>query len=81
MMDDTTPEAKRHYYGLLRKATPEFRAERMHKLSRMTKEIALDSIRRRHPEYAEEQIKYAYLRLIMGKNDFEHNFPGITVCP
>lgn len=81
MMDDTTPEAKRHYYGLLRKATPEFRAQRMHELSKMTKELTMSGIRLRHPEYTDEQIKYAYLRLIMGKKNFAQCFPSVSIKP
>ena len=81
MMEDTTPDAKRHYYDLLRKSTPDFRAQRMYQLSRMTKEIGIAGIRRRHPEYSVEQVNLAYLRLIMGKQEFERSFPGVMVKP
>lgn len=81
MMDDTTPEAKRYYFDLLRNATPQFRAEKVHSLSAMVKSISMNGIRMRHPDYTDEQMKFAYLRLIMGKQSFEKAFPSIQVNP
>jgi len=63
-VSDTTPRAAAIQLQLYRNAGPSRRAQIAVELSDAVRETALAGIRRRHPDYTEEQVKSTFLRLV-----------------
>jgi hypothetical protein len=63
-VSDTTPRAAAIQLQLYRSAGPSRRAQIAVELSDAVRETALAGIRRRHPDYTDEQVKSAFLRLV-----------------
>lgn len=57
------------------------RAELALEMSEAVRETARAGIRTRHPEYTEEQVRLAFLRLILGEELFRQYWPGCEVRP
>jgi hypothetical protein len=68
---DTTPEAHRKQMEILRKLSPERRALISFELSNNVRQIAMDGIRKQHPEFTETQISRELLRRIVGDELYE----------
>jgi hypothetical protein len=68
---DTTLEAHKKQIEILRKLSPERRALISLELSDNVRQIAIDGIRRMHPEFTETQIKRELLRRIVGDELFQ----------
>jgi len=79
--DDTTPEAGKIYFSILQKIGPSKRAEMALELSdglRMTLEAG---VRQRHPEYDDNMVKLAAIRLSIGEELFSRAYPGVDIKP
>jgi hypothetical protein len=63
---DTTPRAAAIQLQLYRQASPSRRAQIAVELSDAVRSTALAGIRRRHPEYSEDEIALSFLRLVYG---------------
>ena len=63
---DTTPRAAAIQLKLYQEAGPSRRAQIAVDLSDAVRETALAGIRRRHPEYSEQEVRAAFLHLVYG---------------
>jgi len=72
---DTTPDAAAVQTAIYRRMGPERRCEAAAKMSMMAREITLGGIRRRHPEYDEQQARWALFRLLVGDELFVRVWP------
>ena len=61
---DTTPQAAAIQLQLYREAGPSRRAQIAVELSDAVRETALSGIRRRHPDYTDEQVRSTFLRIV-----------------
>jgi hypothetical protein len=78
---DTSLEAFRVQIEVLRRIGPAGRARMTFELSEAAREAAKAGIRSRHPDYTEDQVRYALFRLTLGRTLFEKAFPGVNVEP
>ncbi len=67
---DTTLEAHKKQMEILKKLSPEQRALISFELSDNVRQIAMEGIRRMHPEFTEAQVKRELLRRIAGEELF-----------
>jgi len=72
---DTTPEAHEVQLALFRRMTPAQRAERTATMSELARDLALEGIRRRHPDYDDEKARHALFRLLVGDDLFRRAWP------
>ena len=63
---DTTPRAAAIQLQLYREAGPSRRAQIAVELSDAVRDTTLAGIRRRHPEYSEQEVARSFLRLVYG---------------
>jgi hypothetical protein len=73
---DTTPDAAAMRTQLYRRMTSDQRCEIAAEMSSMTREIALENIRARHPGYDEHAARMALYRLLLGDDLFRRAWPG-----
>ncbi len=78
---DTTTEAAARQIEILRQMGMEGRAKLTFQLCDALRSITRAGIRHRHPDYTEQQITQAYLRLILDKDLFRQVFPGCEIQP
>ncbi|MCH7685344.1 MAG: hypothetical protein IH899_01450 [Planctomycetes bacterium] len=78
---DTTQAAARIYFETLRNLGPQKRLEMGAELSNSLRERVEAGIRRRHPDYSEQQVRRAFLRLTIGDELFQKCFPNDDVMP
>lgn len=64
---DTSPEAFEVQLECLRKMSPQERIRRTCAMSRRVRKMALDAIRRRHPEFSEGDVQLRFIELTYGK--------------
>lgn len=64
---DTSPEAYAVQLELLRRMSPTERLRKTFALSRQVKRMAMDAIRRRHPESDEYAVRLKFIELTYGK--------------
>jgi len=72
---DTTRDAATVRTALYRGMSPERRCELAVEMSAMTRAIALESIRRRHPAYDDGEATLALFRLLLGDELFRRAWP------
>lgn len=51
----------------LRRMSPQQRVQMVFDMSRRLRDMAMDAIRRRHPEFDEEQVRLKFIELTYGK--------------
>lgn len=78
---DTSKDAALKQTEVLRSIGMEGRAELTFKLSENLRQITLAGIRHGHPDYTEQQVTQAYLKLILDPELFEQVFPGCEIEP
>jgi hypothetical protein len=78
---DTSLEASRIQTGILRKLSIEQRLIQVFQLGSSLRETNKTGIRLRHPEYTEEQVRFAAIRLSLGDELFRKAYPHIHVRP
>jgi len=72
---DTSPEAERVQLEIFRAMTPEQRLQRGSELSQFCKGLLADGVKYRHPEYNEEEIRLAVIRIELGDKLFLRVYP------
>jgi hypothetical protein len=78
---DTTPEAARVEDEIFRRMPPSRRLELALEMSDEVLAITAAGVRSRHPEYTEDQVRLAVLRLSLGEELFRQVFPDSDVRP
>jgi len=78
---DTTPEAWAVQMEIYRRMTPQRRSELAAELSDNMRRVAAEGVRKRHPEYSEEEIRLAVIRLSIGEELFREAYPDCKVAP
>jgi hypothetical protein len=78
---DTTLEAARVYFATLKKLGPERRVQMAVELTRSMRRGVEAGVRMRHPEYTEDEVRLAVLRLMVGDELFRQCCPGCTIAP
>ena len=76
---DTTLEAARIQFSILRKVGTAGRANMAIELSDGLRSTIESGIRQRHPEYNDKMVRLAALRLTIGEQLFHRFFPDIEV--
>ena len=77
---DTTPDAARVHLEIIRRLSPERRLELAFEMSNNLREVAVSGVRSRHPEYSDEQVRFAVARLMLGDELFRKVHPGIEIA-
>jgi hypothetical protein len=72
---DTTPDAAAVQVAVYRRMSPERKIELGIRMSEEARAITLGAIRRRHPEYDDQQARYALFRLLWGDELFKRAWP------
>jgi hypothetical protein len=77
---DTTPEAWAVQIDIYRRMPPSRRLELALQLSDSLRSVVASGVRRRHPEYSEEQVRLAVTRLWLGEDLFRQVHPGVQIA-
>lgn len=75
---DTTLEAVRKQFEILRRLGPEVRLKMAFEMSDNLRRIVEAGVRGRHPDYNEQQIKQGVLRLMIGERLYREAFGDKT---
>ncbi|MCH8922311.1 MAG: hypothetical protein IIA67_04060 [Planctomycetes bacterium] len=78
---DTTAEAHAVQVAAWRKMTPQQRVALACELSDNVRQIAAEGVRRRHPDYSDDEVRLAVIRLTLGEKLFREAYPGVDVRP
>jgi hypothetical protein len=78
---DTSLEAARVYFEVLRRIGPAGRGQRTAELNDGLRAVTESGVRQRHPDYTEEEVRLAVLRLAVGEELFRQAFPQTDVKP
>jgi hypothetical protein len=78
---DTSKEAAAKQLEVLRNMGPAGRLKLTMDLCDNLRNITKAGIRHRHPDYTEQQVTQAYLRLILEPELFQEVFPGCDIKP
>jgi hypothetical protein len=74
-MRDTARDAEKKQIEILRRMGPEGRLHAVSELSRISRKLLLEGVRRRHPDYDERQIRLEIIHLTLPKELFH------AACP
>ena len=77
---DTTLEAFHVHIGALRRMPATRRLEMAFQMSNNLRRVAAEGVRYRHPDYNEEQVRLAVIRLMLGEQLFREVYRGVEVC-
>jgi hypothetical protein len=72
---DTSPEAERVQTEIFRRMTPERKLRAAAELRQLVRQSLTEGVRMRHPEYSEEQVRLAMIRLILPEHLFLAVYP------
>lgn len=64
---DTSPEARAIQLECLRRMSPHERLEKSCAMSNQVKQMAFAAIRRRHPDFNEDEVRLKFIELTYGK--------------
>ena len=78
---DTSRDCVVRQFAVLTKMTISERAEMTFQLSDNLRSTIVSGIRHRHPDYNQEQVTKALLRLTLDSDLFEKVFPGCEILP
>jgi hypothetical protein len=78
---DTTPEAHAAQLAVWRRMGPERRLLLALQMSDEIREVALCGIRHRHPDYTEEEARFALFRHLHGHELFVRVWPDAPILP
>jgi hypothetical protein len=73
---DTTLEAMRVQMGIWQRLGPAGRQRLAFEMSERVRQIAREGIRRRHPEYTDDQVRLAEIRVRLGRELFQQVYPS-----
>jgi len=79
LISDTDPEAHDVQTAAYRRMTGAQRSAIMFRLNEMARNIAAAGIRARHPDYSEQQVRRALLRLLVGDDLARAVEPGVPL--
>lgn len=65
-LTDTSPEAQAVQLECLRRMTPQQRVRQVCAMSGQVKRMAFEAIRRRHPEFSEDEVQMRFFELTYG---------------
>jgi len=69
LSQDTTPEAQRKHYELMRKLSPEQRLSMAFALTDATRNLILADLHHRFPEADENEIKRRFIARVLSRED------------
>ncbi|MCG3157041.1 MAG: hypothetical protein DKINENOH_03672 [bacterium] len=72
---DTSPEVERIQIECLRRKSPAERLQLAIELTRASRRLLAMGVRRRHPEYDDEQVRLAVIRLTLPEELFLAAYP------
>jgi hypothetical protein len=78
---DTTPEAAAVQLEIHRRMPPWRRLRNALEMGDLARSLSAAGVRSRHPEYTEEQVRLAVIRLSVGEELFHLAYPGKDVQP
>jgi hypothetical protein len=78
---DTTPEAALVQDEVFRRMPPGRRLEIALRLGESLLKVTAAGVRSRHPEYTEDEVRLAVIRLRLGDELFCQVYPGTNVRP
>ena len=73
---DTSPDAARVQLEIYRRMRPSDRLRVALELTRLSRDLMASGIRARHPEYSDEELRWALLRSWLGAEMFACAYPG-----
>ena len=73
---DTSADAQAAQDAIYRRLEGSARVAIVFRLNRLVREAALAGIRRRHPDYDDDQVSLAWRRLVLGDALMREAFPG-----
>lgn len=76
---DTTLEAARVQFSIFRKMGMEGRARMTIELSDGLRSIIESGVRQRHPDYDENMVRLAAIRIAIGEKLFRQAYPDIEI--
>ncbi len=78
---DTSLEAALVQYEVFRRMAPGKRLELALRMSNSLRDLVAAGARNRHPEYTDDQVRLAVIRLTLGEELFQRAYPGVDVKP
>ena len=78
---DTTAEAERIQFEAFRRLGPAGRVRRVFEMNERLRELAATGVRSRHPEYDDDQVRRAVIRIYLGEKLFCEVFPDDDIKP
>lgn len=76
---DTTIEAARIQFSIFRKMGMEGRARMALELSDELRSITESGVRQRHPDYDENMVRLAAIRIAIGEELFHQAYPDVEI--
>ena len=70
-MKDTSPEIEKVQIELLKKIPLDKKWKIILNLIELQSELIIQGIRSRHPEYSDEEVSYAFKRIMLGEELFK----------
>ena len=74
-LTDTSPEAEAIQIEVFRRMSPERRLQAAIELAQMSRDLLTEGVRKRHPEYGEEEIRLAVIRILLPEQLFLAAYP------
>lgn len=75
MSHDTSEDAARVQLEVYRRMAPSERLNVGLELTRMARDLLAQGIRVRHPEYSDDEVKWAVIRVWIGRDMFRRAYP------
>ncbi len=72
---DTSEDAARIQLEVYRRMAPSERLNVGLELTRMSRDLLAEGIRARHPEYSDDEVKWAVIRVWIGRDMFRRAYP------
>jgi len=79
LFSDTDPDAHAAQMGVYRRIGPAGRVRLAMQMSEEARELALEGIRRRHPEYRNDELQTALLVMFLGEELVQRAWPERTM--
>ena len=75
MSHDTSEDAARVQLEVYRRMAPSERLNVGLELTRMSRDLLAQGIRARHPDYSDDEVKWAVIRVWIGRDMFRRVYP------
>lgn len=73
---DTSWEAQQVQIEIFRRMGPEERLNKALELAEISRQLLAEGVRRRHPDYTDEEVRLAVIRLQLPEKLFRAAYPG-----